>query len=220
MNYQTPGGLSLAQYDANPQLARQPTTKFSGAVQQHAGVINKTVYGGIAHEAFITPRLRHVISVFATHTSFTNPFITNYEIRNENTIGTRTYLEWSGKNEGNVSWKWNLGTEWQKTFLGITDYGNHFGNKDTIQTSDNVNARQNFVFSQFSATISKRFIAEAGLSLNNYKYNYQSLHPIAESSFTNRQFTPQLMPRLPRTVSLRHWPKPDLSVRFDRSNAD
>lgn len=203
MNYQTPGGLNLAQYDADPQLARQPTSKFPGAVQQHAGAINKTVYGGIAHEAFITKRLRHVISVFATHTSFTNPFITNYEIRNENTIGTRTYLEWSGKNEGLVSWKWNLGTEWQKTFSGITDYGNNLGNKDTVQTSNNVNARQNFIFSQFSTTINKRFIAEAGLSLNNYKYNYQSLYPIVESSYTNRPFTPQLMPRIAATYKLK-----------------
>ena len=203
MNYQTPGGLNLAQYNADPQLARQPTSKTPGAVQQHAGVINKTVYGGISHEAFITSRLRHVISVFATHTSFTNPFITNYELRNENTIGTRTYLEWSGKNEGAVSWKWNLGTEWQKTFSSITDYGNKLGTKDTVQALDNVYARQNFIFTQFSATISKRLILETGLSLNNYKYDYQSLHPVSESSFIGRQFTPQFMPRIASTYKLK-----------------
>jgi len=203
LNYQTPGGLNLSQFEANPQLARQPTSKFPGAVQQHAGATNKTVYGGIAHEAFITSRLRHVISVFATHTSYTNPFITNYETRNENTIGTRTYLELSGKNEGAINWKWNLGTEWQKTFSGITDYGNNFGNPDTIQSSNNLTARQNFAFTQFSATIKQRLIVESGLSLNSYKYAYQSLYPIPEPSYTQRQFTAQLMPRLATTYKLR-----------------
>lgn len=203
MNYQTPGGITLAQFNSDPQLARQTTSKSPGAAEQHAGVINKTVYGGIAHEANITSRLRHVIAVFATHTSFTNPAIANYELRNENTIGTRTYLEWSGKNEGEVSWKWNLGTEWQKTYSSITDYGNNRGTADTVQDSDNLNARQNFIFTQYSATIRKRFIVEAGLSLNSYKYNYQSLYPVYESTFSNRQFNPQFMPRLATTYKLK-----------------
>ena len=47
--YQTPGGLTKAQYDANPKQAR-PSGATPGAVAQKATVYNKTLYAGLMYD--------------------------------------------------------------------------------------------------------------------------------------------------------------------------
>ncbi len=42
IHYETPGGITKAQMDSLPTLARQPTAALPSAVQQNAGVYNKT----------------------------------------------------------------------------------------------------------------------------------------------------------------------------------
>ncbi len=199
LDYQTPGGLTLKEFQQNPAGARPASGASPGAGQQHAAVSNKMVYGGIGHEARLGKHLRHVISVFATNTYFLNPAIANYEIRKENTYGTRTYLEASGNKLHGFIWTWNVGLEWQKTNSSINDYGNRSGIQDTLQSATDLNARQYFFFTQYAATIASRLMAEAGLSFNQYKYTYRS--PGAD--WNNQYFSPQLMPRLALSFKIR-----------------
>jgi len=194
--YQTPGGLNLAQFTANPRLARQPTATLPGAVQQHIGITTKVYLGGLVNEYHFSNRIRNVLSVFGSHVDFANPFITNYEQRNENTYGLRTYFELTGLPHKNINWKANLGIEWQQTNSQISNYGNNKGVKDTTQTSDNIHTNQHFIFGRYSADIFKRLHLEAALSLNWYGYDFKNIYPLNQSGFTNRNFTPQLMPRL------------------------
>lgn len=194
--YQTPGGLNLAQFTANPRLARQPTATLPGAIQQHIGITTKMYLGGLVNEYHFTDRIRNVLSVFGSHVDFANPFITNYEQRNENTYGLRTYFELTGLPHKNLNWKANLGIEWQQTNSQISNYGNNKGVKDTIQTSDNIHTNQHFIFGRYSADMFKRLHLEAALSLNWYGYDFKNIYPLNQSSFTNSNFTPQLMPRL------------------------
>ena len=201
LNYQTPGGLTLSEFQQNPAAARPASGTSPGAEQQHTQVSNNMIYGGLSHEANISKHLRHVISVFATNTYFKNPAIEDYEIRKETTYGTRTYLEASGNKSYRFIWNWNLGMEWQKTRSVISDYGNNAGTQDTLQSATDLNARQYFFFSQFSATIFNRLIAEAGLSLNQYKYTYRSVN--TEQDWNNRVFCPQLLPRLALSYKIR-----------------
>ena len=46
LHYETPGGITKRQMDSLPTLARQPTATLPGAVQQNAGVYNKTGFAG------------------------------------------------------------------------------------------------------------------------------------------------------------------------------
>jgi iron complex outermembrane receptor protein len=46
LHYETPGGITQMQMDSVPTLARQPTTTLPGAVEQKAGVYNKTGFAG------------------------------------------------------------------------------------------------------------------------------------------------------------------------------
>lgn len=196
LNYQTPGGLTLAQYNANPQASRPPTATLPGAIQQQIAINTKVLFGGVVNEAQITPHLRNVLSVFGNHVDFSNPFITNYEQRSENTYGLRTYFEWNANRHNNYNWKVNIGIEWQQTNSVINNYGNKAGLKDTMQTADNIHTNQHFVFARYVADVLKKLHIEAAISLNWYDYDFKNIYPLAQTGFTDRSFTPQLMPRL------------------------
>jgi iron complex outermembrane recepter protein len=202
LDYQTPGGLTLSQYQTDPQLARLPTKTVPGAIDQKIGVAQKMLLGGLVNELHITDRIRNVFSVFGSYVDFSNPFITDYENRYEGTYGLRTYFELSGKPRKVVNWKVNLGLEWQQTNSDINNYGNVTGVRDTAQTLDKINTNQHFIFARYIADVYKRLHVEAALSLNFYDYKFRNVFPNNEGSFSDRNFTPQLMPRMAASYQL------------------
>ncbi|MDB5256838.1 MAG: yncD, partial [Chitinophagaceae bacterium] len=182
--------------ETNPRAARPASGSFNSAIDQKAAVYNKTAYIGLSHEVLINTHLRHVIALFGSITDFKNPFITNYEVRKENTGGLRTYIEWKDQFTETLHWKWNIGLEAQQTSSDIHNYGNHLGDQDTLQIADDLKAQQYFFFTQFSADINKRLIAEAAVSLNDYNYRYKNIHPLSEAEYKKINFKPQLLPRI------------------------
>ena len=196
LNYETPGGLTLSQFNADPQLARLATKTIPGSIQQKAAIRQKITYGGFVNEWHLSDRLKNVTSIFGTYVDFVNPFITDYENRYEGTYGLRSYFEWSGLPNSSIKWKLNAGLEWQQTDYDINNYGNRSGVRDTAQTLDQINTNQHFFFTRYLADINQRWHLEAALSLNFYGYEFRNVYPNDELNFTNRHFTPQLMPRI------------------------
>ena len=197
LKYQTPGGLTLAQFNTDPSLARLPAGPIAGAIQNNIGITTKMLMGGAVNEWKISPHVRNVFSVYGTYVDFTNPFITNYENRYEYTYGLRTYFEFTGEKRKSYAWVANAGIEWQQTNSDINNYGIKAGGiRDTAQTLDKVNSNQHFIFVRYQADIAQRLHVEAALSLNFYSYNFLNVYPQAQTSYTPRNFTPQLMPRV------------------------
>jgi iron complex outermembrane receptor protein len=196
LDYETPGGLTLSQYEADPQDARPATKTIPGPIEQHAGIYQKMLFGGVVNEYHFDDHWRNVLSVFGTYVDFANPFLTDYEQRYESTYGFRTYFEYAGNDRLNYKWKTNFGVEWQQTNSDINNYGNDLGVRDTAQTLDKINTNQHFFFGRYVSDINKYFHIEAALSLNFYDYEFRNVFPNDETAFTNRDFTPQLMPRL------------------------
>jgi iron complex outermembrane receptor protein len=168
--YQTPGGITLAQMQANPKLSRQPAGTLPGAVQQKTAIYNKTIFGGVHHEAELGGNFSLRSFVTANHTSFENPFITNYEKRNEKNFSAGTNLILRIKN-----FQWMNGMEWLYNQSAIDNYGNRSGVPDTVQYKDNVFANQWFGFSQAQFTPGNRWNLTAGISINNQSYRYSRL---------------------------------------------
>jgi len=202
LSYETPGGLNLAQYEAAPQDARLATKTLPGSIAQHAGIYQKMLFGGAVNEYHFNDHLRNVLSVFGTYVDFANPFITDYEQRYESTYGFRTYFELTGNDRANFKWKTNAGLEWQQTNADINNYGNRLGVRDTAQTLDKINTNQHFFFARYVADIYKKLHVEAALSLNFYDYKFLNVFPNEETAYTDRYFTPQLMPRIALSYQL------------------
>jgi iron complex outermembrane receptor protein len=202
LDYQTPGGLTLAQMQADPRSARLPTPTLPGAIDQKIRINTKMLLGGLVNDAQLTDRIRNVLAVFGSHVDFANPFITNYEQRDENTFGMRTYFELAAIPKENFDWKLNLGMEWQQTNSQISNYDNNAGEKGNIQKIDKVNTGQHFFFARYAADIFKRLHVEAAASLNYYGYKFRNLAPLNEADFTNRNFDAVVMPRLALSYQL------------------
>lgn len=81
LGYETPGGLNLAQYNANPQQARLSTPAVPGSIQQKAAIYQKMLLGGFVNEWHINNELKNVTALYGSYVDFVNPFITNYEQR-------------------------------------------------------------------------------------------------------------------------------------------
>ncbi len=166
LHYETPGGITLQQYDSLPKLARQPTATLPGAVQQHAGVYNKTGFAGFSLKSFFNNTWSNTTSVTVNHTGFTNPFITNYEHRDELNYGARTVFEFDKS-----VFKWLTGAEWQQNVSHINDYENNDGIKSSLMLDDDVHVQQYFLFTQLNVQVS-RFTVQAGVSANQQQLKY------------------------------------------------
>src|SRR3989338_7969862 len=186
LHYETPGGLTLLQANEDPQQARLATATLPGAREQKAGIYNATIYAGVSNEFHFSPIFKHVFTLFGSYT--------NFKTRKEQSSGIRTYFE-LGKKLAVLNWKWDLGIEWQQTKSRVANYDNDLGNKGVLQTSDDLKASQNFIFSQFSTLIKNRLGLEAALSLNNYHYDFKNTFPTPQNAFTTKKLNPQLMPR-------------------------
>lgn len=195
LRYLTPGGLTEAQYAENPKLARPATPATPGALEQQAGIVNKTLIGGLVHDTRIGTRFRHVATVFGTHTDFRNPFITNYEIRNEYNVGVRTYLDYSGGGSDAFSWHANVGMEGQYGKNDFANYENQGGVRGDAMAADALKSSQHFYFVRVSADVYNRLLLETSLSLNYYSYRFRPLFPDGELNYTRRTFDAAWMPR-------------------------
>lgn len=196
MEYLTPGGLTGAQFADDPRQARPATPATPGAVEQHAGIRNKTFVGGLVHDAQLTSKLRHVISVFGTNTDFSNPFITNYELRDEYNLGFRTYLDYTTGDADAVQWRVNAGVEGQFGQNDIANYDNNGGERGDEQAIDALRSRQHFYFARVRADIHQRLVVEASASLNYYGYAFKSTFPQQDQGYTKERFDAEWMPRL------------------------
>jgi len=195
LHYKTPGGLAFDDWNNSPSIARPATSFTRGAIEQQAGVTNTTWYGGLSHQINLGKFLNHHISFLGTSTDFQNPFITNYEFRREQTIGTRTWFEASNHQEGNLLLNFHVGAELLQTGSDIKNYNNDFGSPSSPLKFDKIKATQTVLFSHLLFDFKNKWLLETGLSYNQYGYAFNSSFPIVVST-QSRSFKAQWMPKL------------------------
>ena len=112
LNYQTPGGLNQVQVLANPKQSRPATATLPSAQAQNAQIFNNTALFGFSNTYKLTDNWKTVTSFSASITGFKNPFITNFEKRNESNLGIRTKLVYE-QSKG-IPHQWVTGIEFQR----------------------------------------------------------------------------------------------------------
>lgn len=203
LDYRTPGGLTAEQFEADPRAARPASTTQPGAVEQNAGIRNRTLVAGLTHDWPLLqgPRaqLSHRITLFGSYTDFANPFITNYEQRLEQNTGLRTYLSFDRPLGGEHSpWTWQAqaGLEWQRGAYRIENYDNHGGQAGAKQAIDQLRAASGTAFLRSALEYGQAWLLEASLSRNSSQHRFKNEYPSAESHFQNYTLQAEWMPRL------------------------
>ena len=188
--YQTPGGLTLAQLNADPRQSRPAGGPFRSAAQQQAALFIKTFYAGIAHNYQFNAHWGNSTSVYTSNTRFRNPSILNYQRKTEQGIGGRSVTEYNNKNV-----RIHFGGEYQHGFTSTRTFGNKSGVPDTLQFDDEIAAQQYNIFLQTDISLGQNFILNAGMSYNNYGYGFTRLNkrPVKE---IRKIFDPVFVPRI------------------------
>lgn len=194
LHYQTPGGINLDQYKKDPTLARQPTPTIPGSITQNAGIYTRYSYWGVQHKLQLSQRWDQSISAYLSTNDFANPFITNYEKRDEQGLGGRNI--WSYSNYfGSTNLQWSSGFEWQYGKSTQRNYGNDKGKPTGFLTSEDIRSLSLSAFTQAELRFLETFTLNAGISYNSYQYGYERFFP---SPYTKekRKFDPVLSPRI------------------------
>ena len=163
--YQTPGGLTLAEYTKNARMARPPAGGQPGAIQAQAAIFQKNITAGFSNEYHFDPHWQNTSSVYGAYTDFTNPGIRVYEYRQEPHFGGRTAFQYkTDLGIGNL--QINFGAEAQKGFFETRDYANKSGVQDALQTDDKLNNWTWFTFAQADLRMQDGWTLTAGGSFN------------------------------------------------------
>ncbi|MFZ6010651.1 MAG: TonB-dependent receptor [Bacteroidota bacterium] len=193
--YETPGGLTKAQFDEDPRQARPSTSAVKGAVEQQAAVNNKTLFGGLVHEHQWDSQWSTRTGLYMATTQFQNPTIRNYEKRKERNAGLRTESQYSFGEQHYIKGKVTMGAEYQHFYSPLDVYGNNLGSVDTVQTKDELTSSLFFAFVQAELDLPRKFYLTVGGSFNNLRYGFERLEP---SPITNqsRKFDGVFSPRI------------------------
>ncbi len=205
--YQTPGGLTEAQYDQDPQQARPTTSPTSpGAVDQKAAVKNQTGYLGLSFDHTWNEKWFAQIGIFGSATNFENPAIRNYEKRKEENWGGRADAQYKFENSS-IKGKITLGAEYQHFYSPVSVFENLLGNSGKLQISDILRSQIAIGFAQAELDLSRNFYLTLGASGNfiNYKFLRTSVSPEVNQE---RNFNPVVSPRIALLKKI----SPDLSV--------
>lgn len=189
--YETPGGLTLAQFAENPRQAR-PSGPGRGAVEQQASINNQTPFAGISLEHQWTDQWTSTIGVYGSTSDFLNPAIRNEEIREETNYGARLQSQFAfGKEKKS---KITFGGEFQGFDSPIRIYGNSYGLRDTLQTSDVLTSNQILLFGQAEYDLPQNFFLTIGAGLSFTRYTFTRSYP--NSVRGERSLDPAFSPRI------------------------
>jgi len=192
--YQTPGGLNLAQYNADPKQARPPSGPYPGAVQAKAAIYQKTFLTGFSDQYTFNDHWHNTTSLYGSYTDFINPNIRVYEFRKEPHFGGRSVFEFK-KKINQTNFQLDFGTEAQKGFFNTRDYGNKSGVADSLLSDDNLNNWQYMFFAQANFELPHAWTITTGASLN--KSSIRDVNLTSRPSTTQeRIFKNQLTPHV------------------------
>jgi iron complex outermembrane receptor protein len=190
MEYQTPGALTLAEFNANPKAARPAAGGFPSAAGAKATIYQKNILAGFTNRYEINSSLQNATTLYGAFSQIKNPTFRNYERRNEPSYGGRTTFTWKNK-----QWQLAGGAEFQQGFFNTQVSKNRNGNPDTLQTNDDINYKNLSVFLQADWNLEGKWFLQGGLSINKTTVEFSRLssYPVVKQS---RSYKNELAPRL------------------------
>jgi len=196
--YQTPGALTLEEYEANPRSARPsipiaPGYAIPGSQEMNAAIYEKTFVAGATLRHNFSASLRNTTTVYGAYSQTSNPTIRNYGRSSEPHAGGRTTFGYRF-NAGRSAFDWLAGGELQQGFASVRTYASVAGTPDTLQTDDELHIRQYFGFTQLTWTVQK-WVVTAGLSLNKQRVSFTRFSAPPAQEYI-RDFNNELAPRI------------------------
>lgn len=190
--YETPGALTLAEYNANPKGYRPGVGSFPSAEQARAAVLQKTFLAGASFTQNFSSALSAQATAYGAFNELRNPAIRNYGINKEPHAGGRAEVSYK-KALNQAALNLSFGGELQQGFATAITLKNKTGNPDTLVTEDDIRIRQSFLFLQANLALRQwEFTAGGSLNYSLLRFRRLALMPLPEQEKTlSNQFTPR-----------------------------
>jgi iron complex outermembrane recepter protein len=185
LRYQTPGGLTPAEFAANAKQARPRVGATPSSEQANAGVNQKSFLTGVSHDFQIAENFNNTTSLYGAFSQFNNPTVRNYERRMEPHVGGRTVFSFTPTlTKGEL--KIVAGGELQTGWYNIRVYRNRNGVSDSLQTEDELNTSLWSAFTQidYKPTDDWTFTIGASINQNKIKITRLTKFPLSPQSRT------------------------------------
>ncbi|MBI1781092.1 MAG: TonB-dependent receptor [Sphingobacteriales bacterium] len=194
MYYETPGALTLNEYNINAKAARPAVGTLPSAEKAKAAIYQKTVTAGLTSNYTINSFFKNTTTLYGTFAQVKNPAIRNYERRNEPGYGARTVFTYEKKKDNN-RFQLVAGSEFQQGFFNTQVSKNKNGLPDTLQTNDDINNITYNFFIQGEVSLSDKWIINTGLSVNKTKVEFTRLsgYPVIKQT---RTYQNELAPKI------------------------
>lgn len=204
--YQTPGALTLAEYNNNPKNARPAGGNFPSAVNAKAAIYQKNFLAGFTNLFRISSRLKNTTTLYGAFAQIKNPAIRNYERRIEPSFGGRTIFNYRQRLNIIMNDVWidaTAGAEVQQGYFNTQVSKNKNGNPDTLQTNDDINNNSFSYFAQLVTEINSNWYITTGISANRTKVEItrRNIYPVFPQS---RTYKNEIIPRLSIKKNLKH----------------
>lgn len=172
--YQTPGGLTEAQYLANPRAARGAAGMFPGAGEAKAAIYQKTFLAGLNHTYHFSENFQNSSVAYGAFSQIKNPTFRNYEKRSEPHFGGRTVFSYH-QDIGDLDYAVTFGGEAQKGFFNTKTFANNQGSPGATQTDDDIDTWIYSAFLQIDLQLRGGWSLSAGSSLNKSSITIERL---------------------------------------------
>ncbi|TXH23311.1 MAG: TonB-dependent receptor [Chitinophagaceae bacterium] len=191
--YETPGGLTEAEYIQNPGLARSAAGSQPSAVDANAYIHQNNLTAGITHQFLVNKLMQNEFTVFLNYSDIQNSAIRNYEQRNEPNIGVRNLYNLDFKIK-KMKINWQSGFEYQKGNHHIQVFKNNKGVPLENITDDKVKLENIILFTNMKLLFSKKWNLDAGLSNTMNQVSFTRLGAVNAEKHTMKfknEWTPQ-----------------------------
>jgi iron complex outermembrane receptor protein len=199
--YQTPGGLTKAEFMVNPKQARPAAGGFPSAAIAKATIYQTNFLAGINHQYKFTGEFKNSTSIYGVFAQIKNPTFRNYERRNEPGFGARTSFVYD-KKINDAQLQLVAGGELQEGYFNTQVSKNKNGNPDTLQTNDDIRYTTYSIFLQADISFKNNWIITAGASINKSKVDFTRLnsYPVLNQG---RTYQNEISPRLALQKNIR-----------------
>ena len=198
INYQLPGGLTRAQFEADPRQARPGTATAPGTVAQQASYAARTGLLGLVHEQRFGERLVLNTVLYGSGSAVRTPYLVDYQLGSSLGGGGRVALRWRTTLAGHAL-RVQGGGEFQGSFANGRSYLNVAGAPGALRYDDDISTATGFGFAQADYELPARLLLTAAASYNRLRYRVArtAAAPGTPAGYRfERSFRPVVSPRL------------------------
>ena len=191
--YQTPGALTVKEYEQTPTKSRPSVGTVPSAILANTSIHEQLFLAGATYTQQILPNVSNRTNLYGYFAELRNPSIASYGKSSEPNFGGRTEFNFN-KKFSRSELRTVIGFEYQRGYISVSTSINKNGNADTLKVQDEINNQQNFLFAQASLDIAS-FSIIAGASFNTSSINFERFSSGSLGKLS-RKFNNQIAPRV------------------------